>query len=96
MGQIIKDRLKSSIPFWILAGVTIVLFVLGFIVPPTGQIDPSVLTAGAELFAFATLAVVADAIRYGYDATVTHGNTSITINNNDDEKGGVDVEIEEK
>ena len=72
------------------------LFVLGFIVPPTGQIDPSVLTAGAELFAFATLAVVADAIRYGYDATVTHGNTSITINNNDDEKGEVEVDIEEK
>lgn len=96
MGQIIKDRLKSSIPFWILASVTIVLFVLGFIVPPTGQIDPSVLTAGAELFAFATLAVVADAIRYGYDATVTHGNTSITINNNDDEKGEVEVDIEEK
>lgn len=96
MGQIIKDRLKSSIPFWILASVTIVLFVLGFIVPPTGQIDPAVLTAGAELFAFATLAVVADAIRYGYDATVTHGNTSITINNNDDEKGEVEVDIEEK
>ena len=96
MGQIIKDRLKSSIPFWILASVTIVLFVLGFSVPPTGQIDPSVLTAGAELFAFATLAVVADAIRYGYDATVTHGNTSITINNNDDEKGEVEVDIEEK
>lgn len=96
MGQIIKDRLKSSIPFWVLASVTIVLFVLGFIVPPTGQIDPSVLTAGAELFAFATLAVVADAIRYGYDATVTHGNTSITINNNDDEKGEVEVDIEEK
>lgn len=96
MGQIIKDRLKSSIPFWILASVTIVLFVLGFIVPPTGQIDPSVLTAGAELFAFATLAVVADAIRYGYDATVTHGNTSITINNNDDDKGAVEVDIEEK
>ena len=96
MGQIIKDRLKSSAPFWILAGVTIVLFVLGFIVPPTGQIDPSVLTAGAELFAFATLAVVADAIRYGYDATVTHGNTSITINNNDDDKGAVEVDIEEK
>lgn len=96
MGQIIKDRLKSSIPFWILASVTIVLFVLGFIVPPTGQIDPSVLTAGAELFAFATLAVVADAIRYGYDATVTHGNTSITINNNDEEKGEVEVDIEEK
>ena len=96
MGQIIKDRLKSSIPFWVLASVTIVLFVLGFIVPPTGQIDPSVLTAGAELFAFATLAVVADAIRYGYDATVTHGKTSITINNNDDEKGEVEVDIEEK
>jgi len=96
MGQAIKQKLLSSIPFWVCASVTIILFVLGFIVPPTGQIDPSVLTAGAELFAFATLAVVADAIRYGYDATVTHGNTSVTITNNDDKEDGVKVEIEEK
>lgn len=96
MGQVIKQKLLSSIPFWVCSGVTIILFVLGFIVPPTGQIDPTVLTAGAELFAFATLAVVADAIRYGYDATVTHGNTSITINNNDEEKKDIKVEVDEK
>lgn len=94
MGQIIKTKLVSSVPFWICSGVTIVLFVLGFIVPPTGEINPTVLTAGAELFGFATLAVVADAIRFGYDAKVTHGNTSIHITN--EENGGEKVEIDEK
>ena len=94
MGQAIKQKLLSSIPFWVCSSVTIILFVLGFIVPPTGQIDPSVLTAGAELFAFATLAVVADAIRYGYDAKVSHGNTTIEVTN--DENGSEKVEIEEK
>lgn len=96
MGQAIKQRLMSSIPFWVCALVTITLFVLGFIVPPTGQIDPSVLTAGAELFAFATLAVVADAIRYGYDAKVSHGNTTIEVTNNEDREAEVEVKIEEK
>lgn len=93
MGHAIKSKLLSSVPFWVCSGVTIILFILGFIFPPAGQIDPSILKAGAELFAYATLAVVADAIRYGYDATVTHGNTVITINNNEDEKK---AKIEEK
>ena len=96
MGQAIKQKLLSSIPFWVCSSVTIILFVLGFIVPPTGQIDPTVLTAGAELFAFATLAVVADAIRYGYDAKVSHGNTTIEVTNNDEREAGVEVKTEEK
>lgn len=83
MGQIIKDKLFSSIPFWVCSGFTILLLVLSFIVPPTGQIDPSVLKGGALLFGFASLAVVSDAIRFGYDATVKHGNTSVTIGNAD-------------
>ena len=79
MGKIIKERLLSSISFWVCLCTSLVLIALGFLVPPMGDIHPSVLTAVGELFGFATLAVVADAIRFGYDAKITHGNTTVQI-----------------
>ena len=79
MGKIIKERLLSSISFWVCLCTSLVLIALGFLVPPVGDIHPSVLTAVGELFGFATLAVVADAIKFGYDAKITHGKTSVEI-----------------
>ena len=81
MGKIIKERLMSSIAFWVCLSTSLVLITLGFIVPPMGDIHPSVLTAVGELFGFATLGVVADAVREGYDAKITHGNTTVEVNN---------------
>lgn len=79
MGKIIKERLLSSISFWVCLCTSLVLIALGFLVPPMGDINPSVLTAVGELFGFATLAIVADAIKFGYDAKITHGNTTVQI-----------------
>jgi hypothetical protein len=79
MGKIIKERLLSSISFWVCLCTSLVLIALGFLVPPMGDIHPSVLTAVGELFGFATLAIVADAIKFGYDAKITHGNTTVQI-----------------
>lgn len=84
MGKIIKERLLSSISFWVCLCTSLVLIALGFLVPPVGDIHPSVLTAVGELFGFATLAVIADAVKFGYDAKITHGNTSVEIGNNDE------------
>ena len=79
MGKIIKERLLSSISFWVCLCTSLVLIALGFLVPPVGDIHPSVLTAVGELFGFATLAIVADAVKFGYDAKITHGNTTVQI-----------------
>mgnify|MGYP003603709455 FL=1 len=79
MGKIIKEHLLSSISFWVCLCTSLVLIALGFLVPPVGDIHPSILTAVGELFGFATLAVVADAIKFGYDAKITHGNTTVQI-----------------
>lgn len=79
MGKIIKEHLLSSISFWVCLCTSLVLIALGFLVPPVGDIHPSILTAVGELFGFATLAVVADAIKFGYDAKITRGNTTVQI-----------------
>lgn len=61
------------------------LLITSFFLPPTGEISPSVLEAVAEIFAFATLGTVIDAIKRGSDITVKHGSTEVNINNPDEQ-----------
>lgn len=65
--------------------VTVGLLVASFLVPPTGVIDPSVLKAAGEIFAFGTLWVVREAIKEGLSVKATHGNTTIEVGK--DEEG---------
>lgn len=62
--------------------VSIGLIVGGFLVPPTGVIDGSVLKAVGELLAFPALAFAMRAIELGYDVRLAHGHTSVTIGDN--------------
>lgn len=79
MGKKIVNELVHSIPFWVCLGVSVLLIVAGFLVPPTGVLDPSVLTAVGELFGFATLYVVMRCVEKGIDAKIKKGNTELTI-----------------
>lgn len=72
---------------WIFGLTTIALFTASFIVPPTGVIDPSILKAAALLFAFATLAEAREAIREGLGVKLTHGNTTIVVQDLDGKPG---------
>lgn len=80
MAEIVKDLL-GKVVFWVCLIVSLVLIIIGFVVPPMGTIDPSVLTAVGEIFGFATLGVVADAIKEGYDAKIKKGEMEINITN---------------
>lgn len=74
----------SKIIFYICLGLSILLIVIGFIVPPTGVIDGSVLTAVGELFGFAALGTIPTWIEAKRDIKITKGDTCIEINDNDD------------
>ena len=79
----------SKTTAWLLAvltAVTVGLLVASFIVPPTGVIDPSVLKAAGEIFAFGTLWVVREAIKEGLSVKATHGNTTIEVGREEEEK----------
>lgn len=69
----------SKIIFWVALGISVCLMVVGFLLPPTGVIDPSVLTAVGELFAFAALGVIPSAIKEGRSIKVTKGDASIEV-----------------
>ena len=69
----------TAVLLWLFGTSTIILFAASFIVPPTGEIHSSVLRAGALLFAFATLAELREAIREGLGVKLTHGETTIEV-----------------
>lgn len=82
-----RVRTSTSIALWVCTLSSIGLFIGSFLVPPLGAIDPSILKAGAELFAFAGLFVAREAIMEGLGVKVTHGDTQIVIKDQDENNG---------
>lgn len=83
MVEMIKSATRRNIPFWVCLSVSIALIVAGFCVPPTGEIDGSVLTGVGELFGFAALYTLWIAIMRGTNAKVSHGKTSLSVGGSD-------------
>lgn len=85
MAESIGKAILGDMVFWVCLIVALVLMLLGFYLPPMGEISPSVLQAVSWLFGFAALAKFCDtanaAVKAGYDAKVQHGDTKIEINN---------------
>lgn len=79
-----RVRTSTSVALWVCTLSSIGLFIGSFLVPPLGAIDPSILKAGAELFAFAGLFVAREAIMEGLGVKVTHGDTQIVIKDQDE------------
>lgn len=80
----ISKILMADMWFHIFATTSILLITTSFFIPPTGIIDSSVFVGVGELFAFGTLWEGHIAIRKGMDAKVTHNNTTIEINNDNE------------
>ena len=79
-----KNMTVSQWIFWICLIVSIGLCIAGFILPPTGMIDPSVLTAVGELLGFASIAQIPYLVKE-HNVEIHHGNTSIKVTDDDDE-----------
>ena len=81
--------------FLICLMVSIVLLLVSWVMPPAWVIDPSVLKGVAELFAFAALAEFGAAIDRGHSASISHGNTTVTISPEDEVPSPEQYEEEE-
>lgn len=75
-----KECVFHNLWFKILSGVSILLIIISFILPPTGAIDPSVMAGVGELFAWAALYTVLHAVDKGKTISMQHGDTTITVN----------------
>lgn len=66
--------------------ISAVLIIVGFIVPPTGQIDNSVLIAVGELGVFSTITKIPDfikSLKNGASVEIEKGDTHIKIEGED-------------
>lgn len=79
MGKIIKHSVIENVPFWILAGVALIIGIIAFFLPPMGDIKPNALKFISWIFAFTALWTVFAAMMRGIDARIQHGKTSLTI-----------------
>lgn len=65
--------------FWITLILSAALIIAGFILPPLGIIDNSVLVAVGELGFFALIAELPSYLESKKDIKIQHGNASITV-----------------
>lgn len=72
--------------FYVCLAAAIIVGVVSFILPPTGIIDPSVLKFIALLLGFAALGVAGQNLANGKDVIFSHGETEVTIGDNDENK----------
>ena len=86
MKKVLREAITNNTPFWVLTIVAILMLVVAFILPPTAIIDKSILYAVSELMGFGALWAVVKAIDNGQTASVSHGNTTITIGKDDIEE----------
>lgn len=85
MKNIVKNYIIKDIWFYVLSLLSIGLIVAGFVVPPLGVIDPSVLTAVGEMLAFGALGVALRVINEHTQASITKGDMEINIGGDNDE-----------
>ena len=65
--------------FYLNLAVSILLIIVGFIVPPTGVIDGSVLTAVGLLLMFSVIERIPDAIKAGKSVKISKGDSFVEI-----------------
>ena len=85
MREFYKNYLENNRFFIFFSIAALILIVAGFIVPPTGHIDNSVLIAVGELNGTLAIGAVIKAIDKGRSASIKHNNTELTINKDEQE-----------
>ena len=79
MKKIWNDYFRYNVPFFIFAGIAIALLVVAFILPPTAEIDRSVLEGASLIFAFSALWTVHTAVVKGIGAKLKHRDVEVEI-----------------
>ena len=81
-----KESRSTTTVFYICLVCAIGLMVGGFLAPPTGVIDGSVITSCGLLFLFAALGVFARSLDLNKSASFTKGDVSINVGGNQEPK----------
>ena len=86
MREFYKNHLENNRFFIFFSIAALILIVAGFIVPPTGIIDRSVLIAVGELNGTLAIWAVIKSIDKGRSASIKHNGTEVTITGDEDKQ----------
>ena len=87
MKKFYHNFLRDNGYFWFFGGISVLLILISFFVPPLSIVDGSVLAAAGELFGFAALGAVIHSIDKGKTASVSHNGTTITVGEKEKDYG---------
>ena len=87
MKKFYHNFLRDNSYFWFFGGISVLLILISFFVPPVSIVDGSVLAAAGELFGFAALGAVIHSIDKGKTASVSHNGTTITVGEKEKDYG---------
>lgn len=76
--------MTSKTVAFILAGLAVALLITGFFMPPVGVIDKSVIQGTGEIVGIIAIFFAWHAVDKGFDAKITHGNTTVELTNDED------------
>ena len=93
MRQFYSNFLANNLYFWVFGGISIVLIIVSFFIPPLAVIDGSVIASVGEMFGFAALGAVIHAIDRGKTATINHNGTSITVGDKEEMEEGIEEDM---
>ena len=85
MKEFYRNYIESNGFFWFFSIIGVIMMIAGFILPPMGKIDNSVLVGVGEIDGIIALGAVIKAIDRGVDVTAQHNNTSISITNKEED-----------
>ena len=80
MKEIIRQAIVENLWFKVFSLISLTLIIISCFLPPTGEIHPSVMAGVGEIFAFASLGTVIKAIDKNKSISLSHGDTTITVN----------------
>ena len=86
MREFYKNYLEDNSFFHFFSIAALILIVAGFIVPPIGQVDNSILIAVGELNGILAIGAVIKAIDNGRSASIKHNGTEVTITGDEDKQ----------
>ena len=86
MREFYRNYLEDNSFFHFFSIAALILIVAGFIVPPIGQVDNSILIAVGELNGILAIGAVIKAIDNGRSASIKHNGTEVTITGDEDEQ----------
>ena len=83
--QEVKKLTAYRYIFWTCLISVLVLLSVSFMLPPTGEIHPTVLQGAAIVMCFSVIGIIPECLRLGKEVKVTKGDLSVSLSDGEDE-----------